>query len=145
MALGSVFENNRTQAVRLPVETRFPEGVKKVIVRVVGLDRIISPINNAWNNFFLSKEGVSVEKSSMPEQNLFKVEDFVSRLEVLAYGAKAASHYGEIRADLERKGTPIGVNDLHIAGHARSEGLTLVSNNVREFARVESLRLVNWV
>ena len=86
-----------------------------------------------------------VEKSSMPEQNLFKVEDFVSRLEVLAYGAKAASHYGEIRADLERKGTPIGVNDLHIAGHARSEGLTLVSNNVREFARVESLRLVNWV
>lgn len=86
-----------------------------------------------------------VEKSSMPEQNLLKVEDFASRLEVLAYGIKAAAHYGEIRADLERKGTPIGVNDLHIAGHARSEGLTLVSNNVREFSRVESLRLVNWV
>jgi len=86
-----------------------------------------------------------VEKSSVPEQNLLKVEDFVSRLEVLAYGPKAAAHYGEIRADLEKKGTPIGVNDLHIAGHARSEGLTLVSNNVREFARVESLRLVNWV
>jgi tRNA(fMet)-specific endonuclease VapC len=86
-----------------------------------------------------------VEKSSMPEQNLLKVEDFVSRLEVLAYGTKAASHYGEIRADLERKGTPIGVNDLHIAGHTRSEGLTLVSNNVREFSRVQSLRLVNWV
>lgn len=86
-----------------------------------------------------------VEKSSMPEQNLLKVEDFVSRLEVLAYGTKAAWHYGEIRADLERKGTPIGVNDLHIAGHARSEGLILVSNNVREFSRVESLRLVNWV
>jgi len=59
MAFGSIFENNRTQAVRLPVETRFPEGVKKVIVRVVGLDRIISPINNAWDSFFLSKEGVS--------------------------------------------------------------------------------------
>lgn len=59
MALGSVFENNRTQAVRLPVETRFPEGVKKVIVRVVGLDRIISPINNSWDSFFLSQEGVS--------------------------------------------------------------------------------------
>jgi antitoxin VapB len=59
MALGSVFENNRTQAVRLPVETRFPAGVKKVIVRVVGLDRIISPINNAWDSFFLSKESVS--------------------------------------------------------------------------------------
>jgi tRNA(fMet)-specific endonuclease VapC len=86
-----------------------------------------------------------VEKSSMPDHNLLKVEDFISRLEVLSYGTKAASHYGEIRADLERKGTPVGVNDLHIAGHARSEGLTLVSNNIREFERVEALRVVNWV
>jgi len=86
-----------------------------------------------------------VEKSSMPDRNLLQVEDFVSRLEVLSYGDKAAAHYGDIRADLERKGTPIGVNDLHIAGHARSEGLTLVSNNVREFERVVALRLLNWV
>jgi len=86
-----------------------------------------------------------VEKSSMPDHNLRQVEDFVSRLEVLAYGSKAAAHYGDIRANLERRGLSIGVNDLHIAGHARSEGLTLVSNNVREFERVESLRLVNWV
>jgi len=86
-----------------------------------------------------------VEKSASPEHNLRQVEDFVSRLDVLEYGGKAASHYGEIRADLERKGTPIGVNDLHIAGHARSEGLTLVTNNRREFERVEALRLDNWV
>ena len=86
-----------------------------------------------------------VEKSSMPDHNLLQVEDFISRLEVLPYGIKAAAHYGEIRANLERKGTPIGVNDLHIAGHARSEGLTLVSNNAREFERVEALRLANWV
>lgn len=86
-----------------------------------------------------------VEKSSMPDHNLLQVEDFISRLDVLPYGIKAAAHYGEIRANLERKGTPIGVNDLHIAGHARSEGLTLVSNNVREFERVEALRLANWV
>jgi len=85
------------------------------------------------------------EKSAMPDHNLRQVEDFVSRLEVLAYGDKAAAHYGDVRADLERKGTPIGVNDLHIAGHARSEGLTLVSNNIREFERVEGLRLDNWV
>ena len=57
--LGSVFENNRTQAIRLPVETRFPEGVKKVTVRVVGMDRIISPTNNTWDSFFLTKEAVS--------------------------------------------------------------------------------------
>jgi antitoxin VapB len=59
MALGSVFENNRTQAVRLPIETRFPEGVKKVVVRVVGLERIISPASNTWDSFFLSKDSVS--------------------------------------------------------------------------------------
>lgn len=86
-----------------------------------------------------------VEKSAKPEHNFRQVEDFISRLEVLEYGSKAAAHYGEIRADLERKGTPIGVNDLHIAGHARSEGLTLATNNLREFERIEALRLDNWV
>ena len=70
-----------------------------------------------------------VEKSSIPEKNMKRVEDFISRLEVLAYNNEAAMHYGDIRAVLERKGTPIGVNDLHIAGHARSRGLIIVTNN----------------
>lgn len=86
-----------------------------------------------------------VEKSARPDHNLRQVEDFTSRLTVLEYGNKAASHYGDIRAVLERKGAPVGVNDLHIAGHARSEGLTLVTNNMKEFERVEALRLENWV
>ncbi len=85
------------------------------------------------------------EKSMRVEQNLNVVEDFVSRLDVLNYGPKAGAHYGEIRACLEKKGTPIGVNDLHIAAHARSEGLILISNNVKEFERVEALRIENWV
>ncbi len=59
MATGSIFVNNRTQAVRLPVETRFPEGVKKVIVRVFGKDRILSPVENTWDSFFLSEEKVT--------------------------------------------------------------------------------------
>jgi antitoxin VapB len=59
MAIGSVFENNRTQAVRLPAETRFPKEVKKVFVRVFGQDRIISPIENSWDSFFLSEKGVT--------------------------------------------------------------------------------------
>lgn len=84
------------------------------------------------------------EKSAKPEHNLRQIEDFTSRLEVLEYGSKAALHYGDIRADLERRGMTIGVNDLHIAGHARSEGLTLVTNNLREFERVAGLRLENW-
>jgi tRNA(fMet)-specific endonuclease VapC len=85
------------------------------------------------------------EKSQQREHNLRQIADFVSRLDVLPYSSKAAAHYGDIRANLERKGTPIGVNDLHIAAHARSEGLVIVSNNLKEFERVEGLRLENWV
>lgn len=85
------------------------------------------------------------EKSAATERNFRVLEDFLSRLEVLDYGQKAAAHYGEIRSELEKKGTPIGVNDLHIAGHSRSEGLTVVTNNEREFTRVSGLRVENWL
>jgi tRNA(fMet)-specific endonuclease VapC len=85
------------------------------------------------------------EKSSQPQRTLSVVEDFCSRLDVLDYGAKAAQHDGQIRTTLERRSTPIGVNDLHIAAHGRSEGPTLVSNNLREFERVEGLLYENWV
>ena len=84
------------------------------------------------------------EKSQDAVRSMAVVEDFCSRLDVLPYGPKAAQHYGSIRATLERKGQPIGINDLHIAAHARSEGLTLVSNNLREFERVDALLLANW-
>ena len=84
-------------------------------------------------------------KSTHPEHNLRIVEDFISRLDVLDYGEKAAFHYGDIRADLERKGTPIGVNDFHIAAHARSEALIIVTNNEKEFVRVDGLRVENWI
>ena len=85
------------------------------------------------------------EKSIRVSDNLSVIEDFCSRLEVLPYSAKAAQHYGAIRAALEKLGQPIGVNDLHIAGHARSEGLVLVTNNISEFSRVPALELENWV
>jgi tRNA(fMet)-specific endonuclease VapC len=85
------------------------------------------------------------EKSQRVNENLSAIEDFCSRLDVLPYGAKAAQHYGAIRAALEKLGQPIGVNDLHIAAHARSEGLVLVTNNVSEFERVPALATENWV
>jgi len=85
------------------------------------------------------------EKSARPAANLAVVEDFASRLEVLPYSAKAAQHYGQIRTALERAGQVIGVNDLNIAAHARSEGLILVTNNVDEFARVPALQIENWI
>jgi len=85
------------------------------------------------------------EKSSRVTENLAAIEDFCSRLEVLPYGLKAAQHYGSIRAHLEKQGRPIGINDLHIAAHARSEGLVLVTNNTAEFERVPALEIENWV
>lgn len=85
------------------------------------------------------------EKSQKISDNLAAIEDFCSRLEVLPYTAKASQHYGAIRASLEKSGQTIGVNDLHIAAHARSEGLILVTNNVSEFARAPALQIENWV
>ena len=85
------------------------------------------------------------EKSSDVARNTIVVEDFVSRLTVLPYDDKVAWHYGNIRAALGKLGQPIGINDLHLAAHARSNGLTLVTNNQREFERVPGLLLENWV
>jgi tRNA(fMet)-specific endonuclease VapC len=85
------------------------------------------------------------EKSARVAQNLAVVEEFASLLEVLPYSAKASQHYGAIRSELEKLGMPIGVNDLHIASQARSQGLVLVTNNVAEFARVPGLMVENWV
>ena len=85
------------------------------------------------------------EKSKQVEKNLNTIEDFISHLEVLPYDINATQHYGQIKAFLERSGKSIGVNDIHIAAHARSHGLTLVTNNLSEFKRVPNLALENWV
>jgi tRNA(fMet)-specific endonuclease VapC len=85
-----------------------------------------------------------VEKSARRSQNLEAVEQFTARLEVLPFSAKAAAHFGQMRAELARVGLLCGAYDMLIAAHARSEGLTLVTNNVREFERMPGLRLDNW-
>jgi tRNA(fMet)-specific endonuclease VapC len=84
------------------------------------------------------------EKSERRLQNLQAVEHFTARLEVLSFSAKAAAHYGEIRAALERAGKPVGPHDMLIGAHARSEGLIVVTNNTREFTRIPGLRVENW-
>jgi tRNA(fMet)-specific endonuclease VapC len=84
-------------------------------------------------------------KSDRPIQNRTKVEQFAARLEVLSFGPSAAAHAGEIRAILEQRGQPIGGYDVLIAGHARSEGLVVVTGNLREFNRVEGLRCEDWL
>jgi tRNA(fMet)-specific endonuclease VapC len=85
------------------------------------------------------------EKSTRRVDNLTAIEHFVARLEVLAFEAKAAAHYGQLRAELERAGTPCGPHDMQIGGHARSEGLIVVTNNTREFSRMPGVRAENWV
>lgn len=85
------------------------------------------------------------EKSLHPEKNLSVVEGFVARLEVLNFGNDAAVHTGQVRAELAKMGTPIGPYDTMIAGHARSLGFIIITNNVREFERVPGLRVEDWV
>ena len=74
-----------------------------------------------------------------------EIADLVSRLAVLPWDEVAAEDYGALRAALEKAGTPLGAMDMMIAAHARSAGLTLVSNDVRHFDRVEGLSVANWV
>lgn len=85
-----------------------------------------------------------VEKSQAVERNRMALMLFLSAISILEFDSYAAEEYGKIRADLERKGTPIGPMDLLIAGHARSKGLILVTNNTREFMRVEDLEVEDW-
>lgn len=85
-----------------------------------------------------------VEKSQAVEKNRIAMSLFLSAITVLDFDGEAAEAYGQIRAELERKGTPIDPMDLLIAGHARSQGLILVTNNTREFARVTGLRIEDW-
>jgi tRNA(fMet)-specific endonuclease VapC len=85
------------------------------------------------------------EKSARRADNLVAIAHFVARLDVLPFAAKAAAHYGQVRAELERAGTPCGPHDMQIGGHARSEGLIVVTNTMREFGRVPGIRAENWV
>ena len=77
-------------------------------------------------------------------RNLEDVEGLAARMDVLPFDYRAATHFGQVRAELMKTGKPIGPYDLMIAGHARSLGLILVTNNMREFKRVPGLRVENW-
>lgn len=85
-----------------------------------------------------------VEVSLQRQQNQAALDAYLRHFEVLEFPDEAALHYAQIRAALKVSGTMIGANDLFIAAHARSLGLTLVTNNVREFGRVKGLNVENW-
>ncbi len=85
-----------------------------------------------------------VEKSAVVEKNRLALYMLLANIEILDFNVDAADCYGKIRADLEKKGTPIGPLDMMIAGHAQSLGYTVVTNNVKEFSRVSNLKIDNW-
>ena len=85
-----------------------------------------------------------VEVSPRRRQDQAALDAFLNYIEVLDLPDQASLHYAGIRADLRKLGTMIGANDLFIAAHARSLGLTLVTNNTREFGRVPRLLIENW-
>jgi tRNA(fMet)-specific endonuclease VapC len=99
----------------------------------------------AISSITLSELLYGAEKSQNIDKNLEAIEEFISHLDVLPYDAKASQHYGQIKAALEKKGEIIGENDIHIAAHAISQGLILVTNNLREFKRVPNFAFENWV
>ena len=85
-----------------------------------------------------------VENSTRADKNMERLERFLLPLEIVSFDAEAGRYYGRIRTELKRAGCPIGSNDLLIAAHALSLDATLVTNNTREFARVEGLRVEQW-
>jgi len=85
-----------------------------------------------------------VEVSPRRAQDQAALKAFLNYVEVLNFPDEAADHYAKIRAELKSRGAMIGGNDLFIAAHARSLGLTLITNNIREFSRVRDLALENW-
>lgn len=87
---------------------------------------------------------VGAAKSARPEENRLMVERLLAPMERFPFGSAAAHHYGRIRASLERQGIVIGPNDLVIAATCLAEGAVLVTDNVREFMRVEGLQIESW-
>ena len=86
-----------------------------------------------------------VEKSKAVDKNCIALTLLLTDIEILPFDISAAEGYGEIRTELERKGALIDPLDMMIAGHARSLGYTVVTNNIKEFERIDGLRLENWV
>lgn len=85
-----------------------------------------------------------VEKSKAIEKNRVALALLLANIEIMSFDSSAAESYGKVRADLEKAGTPIGPLDMMIAGHAKSKGYIVVTNNTKEFERVKGLKIENW-
>lgn len=118
-------------------KNRRPEVVLEHLMQHDPSQICISPITMAELEY-------GVHNSSKPEQNRTALMMFLSEITILPFDSDASFEYGKIRYDLKSKGILIGGNDLLIAAHAKSLGLTLVTHNTREFSRVEGLSIEDW-
>ena len=97
------------------------------------------------NRKFFAELMNGAKKSKQVEANVAKLNELGELIQILPFDQKAAIFYGDVRSTLERKGNIIGSNDLLIAAHALSLDCILVSNNEKEFKRVDGLRIENWI
>ena len=86
-----------------------------------------------------------VSKSAFPEKNQSALQQFLVPLEIIEFDYEAATYYGKIRSHLEKNGTPIGPLDMLIGAHAQSLNVILITNNLKEFTRIENLKTENWI
>lgn len=114
-----------------------PESVYRRLMKIRPEDVCISSIT-------YSELPYGVEKSEQKDRNRLALTLMLSNIEILEFDTAAAEEYGNIRARLEKTGTPIGSLDMLIAAHAKASGCTLVTNNLKEFSRVEGLKAENW-
>ena len=111
---------------------------------------ILSRIKEAWQDgiaisaITLAELEYGVQHSGAPERNAIALAKFLSIVEVLPFDSSAAIEYGDICSTLHKKGITIGTMDMLIAAHGRSEKLTVVTHNTREFERVDGLLLADW-
>lgn len=119
--------------------------IKKRPPEVIQRIKQMNPADIAVSAITACELEYGAAKSERPEKNRKALEKFLAAFELVPFDGAAAADYGEIRASLERRGTPIGAMDLLIAAQARSMRLVLVTNNTREFERVPGLCVENWV
>jgi len=121
------------------------EIIRKKPTKVFERLKRIDPSDICVSSVTYSELVYGVEKSQEVERNRLALSLLFSHIYIADYNVSAANDYGMIRAELERKGTPIGPLDSMIAAHARSLGCVIVTNNEKEFSRVSGLKVENWV
>jgi tRNA(fMet)-specific endonuclease VapC len=119
--------------------------IRKNPVRVLKKLQEIKASDVCISSITLAELEYGVQKSQNQNQNRIALAEFIAPLEIEPFEEDAAIKFGEIRTGLEKKGSVIGAYDMLIAAHALSLNVTLVTNNLREFIRIPSLRVENWV